>query len=43
MRLKEFASTPRSPAPAGADFTRFVAAFRDHWVTMARAEGIVAV
>jgi tripartite-type tricarboxylate transporter receptor subunit TctC len=41
-RLAEFASTPRSPAPTGAEFTRFVAAFRDHWVAMARAEGIVA-
>jgi tripartite-type tricarboxylate transporter receptor subunit TctC len=41
-RLEEFASTPRSPTPAGAEFTRFVAAFRDHWVAMARAEGIVA-
>ncbi len=41
-RLEEFASTPRSPAPTGAEFTRFVAAFRDHWVAMARAEGIVA-
>jgi hypothetical protein len=40
-RLAEFASAPRSPALYGADFTRFVAAFRDHWVTMARAEGIV--
>ena len=26
----------------GAGFARFVAAFRDHWVTQARAEGIVA-
>lgn len=41
-RLAEFASVPRSPAPTGADFARFVAAFRDHWVAMARAEGIVA-
>jgi hypothetical protein len=24
------------------DFARFVAAFRDHWVAMAKAEGIVA-
>jgi tripartite-type tricarboxylate transporter receptor subunit TctC len=41
QRLVEFASIPRSPTPMGADFTRFVASFRDHWVTMARAEGIV--
>jgi hypothetical protein len=41
-RLVEFASTPRSPTPAGADFSSFVASFRDHWVAMARAEGIVA-
>jgi len=41
QRLAEFASTPRDPAPTGAEFTRFVAAFRDHWVAMARAEGIV--
>ena len=41
-RLTEFASAPRSPVPAGAEFTRFVAGFRDHWVAMARAEGIVA-
>jgi hypothetical protein len=41
-RLAEFASAPRQPAPMGADFARFVAAFRDHWVAMARAEGIVA-
>jgi len=41
-RLAEFASAPRSPAPMGAEFTRFVAGFRDHWVAMARAEGIVA-
>ncbi|HEV7456003.1 MAG TPA: tripartite tricarboxylate transporter substrate binding protein [Roseococcus sp.] len=41
QRLAEFASTPRDPAPLGADFTRFVAGFRDHWVAMARAEGIV--
>jgi tripartite-type tricarboxylate transporter receptor subunit TctC len=41
-RLAEFASAPRSPAPSGAEFTRFVAGFRDHWVAMARAEGIVA-
>jgi tripartite-type tricarboxylate transporter receptor subunit TctC len=40
-RLVEFASVPRSPAPVGAEFTRFVASFRDHWVAMARAEGIV--
>jgi len=40
-RLVEFASAPRSPAPMGAEFTRFVAEFRDHWVAMARAEGIV--
>lgn len=41
-RLQETASPPRSPAPMGADFTRFVASFRDHWVALARAEGIVA-
>ncbi len=41
-RLAEFASAPRNPAPLGADFSRFVAGFRDHWVAMARAEGIVA-
>ncbi|MCA3377282.1 MAG: tripartite tricarboxylate transporter substrate binding protein, partial [Roseomonas sp.] len=41
-RLVEFASVPRSPAPSGAAFTRFVASFRDHWVAMAKAEGIVA-
>ena len=41
-RLAEFASAPRSPAPVGVDFSRFVAGFRDHWVAMARAEGIVA-
>ncbi len=41
-RLAEFASAPRDPAPTGAAFTRFVAGFRDHWVAMARAEGIVA-
>jgi len=41
-RLTEFASAPRTPAPMGADFARFVAGFRDHWVAMARAEGIVA-
>lgn len=41
-RLAEFASAPRAPAPMGEDFTRFVAGFRDHWVAMARAEGIVA-
>ena len=41
-RLMEFASVPRNPAPVGAEFTRFVASFRDHWVAMARAEGIVA-
>ncbi|MCU0887767.1 MAG: tripartite tricarboxylate transporter substrate binding protein [Rubritepida sp.] len=41
-RLAEFASAPRTPTPAGAEFTRFVASFRDHWVAMARAEGIVA-
>jgi tripartite-type tricarboxylate transporter receptor subunit TctC len=40
-RLAEFASAPRMPAPMGADFTRFVTGFRDHWVAMARAEGIV--
>jgi tripartite-type tricarboxylate transporter receptor subunit TctC len=40
-RLAEFASAPRRPAPTGAEFTRFVAAFRDHWVTQARAEGIL--
>lgn len=41
-RLTEFASSPRSPALYGPDFARFVATFRDHWVAMARAEGIVA-
>lgn len=41
-RLSDYASAPRSPTPTGPDFTRFVAAFRDHWVAMARAEGIVA-
>jgi tripartite-type tricarboxylate transporter receptor subunit TctC len=41
-RLAEFASMPRSPVPSGVDFARFVAAFRDHWVAMAKAEGIVA-
>jgi tripartite-type tricarboxylate transporter receptor subunit TctC len=41
-RLAEFASAPRQPAPMGAEFARFVAAFRDHWVAMARAEAIVA-
>ena len=40
-RLGEFASAPRSPAPAGAAFTDFVASSRDHWVAVARAEGIV--
>lgn len=40
-RLVEFASAARSPAPMGAEFTRFVTEFRDHWVAMARAEGIV--
>lgn len=41
-RLEEFASAPRSPALYGADFNLFVAGFRDQWVAMARAEGIVA-
>ncbi len=41
-RLAEFASAPRSPAPMGEEFSRFVAGFRDHWVAMARAQGIVA-
>lgn len=40
-RLANFASLPRSPVLTGSDFTRFVAAFRDHWVALARAEGIV--
>ena len=42
IRLAEFASAPRSPAPVGPAFAQYVAAFRDHWVTQARAEGIVA-
>ncbi len=41
-RLAEFASAPRSPVPMGEEFSRFVAGFRDHWVAMARAQGIVA-
>lgn len=41
-RLEEFASAPRRPAPTGEAFARYVAAFRDHWVAQARAEGIVA-
>jgi tripartite-type tricarboxylate transporter receptor subunit TctC len=41
-RLVEYASVPRSPTPSGAAFTRFVASFRDHWVAMAKAEGIAA-
>lgn len=41
-RLAEFASAPRDPAPMGAAFSQFVAGFRDHWVAMARAQGIVA-
>ena len=41
-RLAEFASAPRSPSPMGAEFGRFVAGFRDHWVAMARAENIAA-
>jgi tripartite-type tricarboxylate transporter receptor subunit TctC len=41
-RLAEFASMPRSPVPSSVEFARFVAAFRDHWVAMAKAEGIVA-
>lgn len=40
-RLAEFASEPREPTPMGADFTRFVAAFRDEWVGKTRALGIV--
>ena len=35
-------AAPRSPAPMGEEFSRFVAGFRDHWVAMARAQGIVA-
>lgn len=41
-RLAEFASMPRSPMPSSVEFARFVAAFHDHWVAMAKAEGIVA-
>jgi len=41
-RLAEFASPPREPTPVGAEFARFVAAFRDEWVAKARALGIVA-
>jgi tripartite-type tricarboxylate transporter receptor subunit TctC len=41
-RLADLASAPRRPAPTGPEFARFAAAFRDHWVAMARAEGIVA-
>lgn len=41
-RLAEFASQPREPTPVGADFARFVAAFRDEWVAKARALNIVA-
>jgi tripartite-type tricarboxylate transporter receptor subunit TctC len=41
-RLDDLASAPRSPAPMGPDFQRFVAAFRDRWVAIARAENIVA-
>ena len=41
-RLGELASAPRSPTLTGADFTRFVTEFRDHWVAIAREQGIVA-
>ncbi len=41
-RLAEFASEPREPAPMGAEFARFVAAFRDEWVGKTRALAIVA-
>lgn len=41
-RLADFVSEPRVPTPVGADFARFVAAFRDEWVGKTRALGIVA-
>jgi tripartite-type tricarboxylate transporter receptor subunit TctC len=41
-RLEELASAARQPTLTGAEFQSFVAAFRDHWVAIARAENIVA-
>jgi tripartite-type tricarboxylate transporter receptor subunit TctC len=41
-RLEELASSPREPAPMGADFTSFVAVFRDNWVARAKENNIVA-
>jgi tripartite-type tricarboxylate transporter receptor subunit TctC len=41
-RLEELASAARPPTLTGAEFQSFVAAFRDHWVAIARAENIVA-
>ena len=41
-RLEELASPPRAPLLVGEPFQGFVAAFRDHWVGVAREQGIVA-
>jgi tripartite-type tricarboxylate transporter receptor subunit TctC len=41
-RLDELASAPRQPTPIGAEFSAFVAAFRDAWVARARENGITA-
>ena len=41
-RLEDLASSARSPAPMGADFASFVAAFRDTWVARAKENNIVA-
>ena len=41
-RLEELASSPRDPVPMGAEFTSFVAAFRDNWVARAKENNIVA-
>jgi tripartite-type tricarboxylate transporter receptor subunit TctC len=42
-RLEELASSPREPVPMGAEFTSFVAAFRDNWVARAKENNIVAI